>query len=447
MVFTVFITCGYVMAEEEILTLPSLYIKSVNPGYTVDTVSNVGEMIEIGRNDPSHESILLAGITVGYTNSSGNYSILFEFPENSWMNGETLLLRLASSPESELASVNYKKTIAFKGGIQINKGEDIIDAVCWTSKDGCYGEFKSNNPTTLVRNLDTNRFEHMVDYYPVFDAHSYEVVETKEETLSVDSKCKGLMFSELLSYYDAQKSEQFVEIYNYSSEQIHLNNCKIGYKNKSYNLDGIIKPEGYYVYYPLDFVLTKNPTNFNTLELFDVNGEIVDRIDYPNGQRKGTSYALIGYDGEGREIWKTTYASTPGEPNNYQEFKSCEEGKVINGETGNCVKMTSVSQKTCKVGYYLNPSTGRCRKVQTKQERICKEGYYLNLETNRCKKIRDNTGANYEIKPTEYKEESSFVALYIVIGVIIVGLAYLVFEFRKELVGFMKKIFSFLGSR
>ena len=100
---------GRVMAEE--ITgisdkIPDLYIKAINPGYVVDGKNNVGEMIEIARRN-SDTPISLAGATVGYTNSSGNYSVLYEFPENSWITGESILLRLASSPESELAAVNY----------------------------------------------------------------------------------------------------------------------------------------------------------------------------------------------------------------------------------------------------------------------------------------------------------------------------------------------------
>ena len=50
--------------------LPELFIKAINPGYTIDGVSNVGEMIEIKKN--SVESVSLAGATVGYTNAVGN---------------------------------------------------------------------------------------------------------------------------------------------------------------------------------------------------------------------------------------------------------------------------------------------------------------------------------------------------------------------------------------
>ena len=435
-VCTFFMT-GITYAEDEVL--PDIFIKAVNPGYTIDGKSNVGEMIELGRRN-SDAPFLLAGATVGYTNSSGNYSILYEFPENSWMTGETLLLRLASSPTSELAAVNYTKTLAFKAQLDLRVSGEIVDEVCWTGKAGCHAEFKSSNPTVLVRNIETGLFEHLSVYEPIFDEKSYYVehIEESEKT----SQCKGLEFSEILSYYETLKSEQFIEIYNRSSEQILLDGCAIRYKNKSYSLSGILGAEKYLVYRPKEFSLTKNPTNSNILEILDVDERVVDRLVYPNGQRKGATYAFVGYDEKGEEIWRVTYAPTPGEPNNYQEYKTCEQGKVINKETGNCVKITTVAEKICKSGYYLNILTGRCRKIEEKATTTCKEGYYLNPETGRCRKIKDNTGANYNLAPENYEEKTSFIALYAVLGVIGVGLIYLVYEFRQEIVKLWRKVFQ-----
>lgn len=423
--------------------IPEIYIKAINPGYTVDGKSNVGEMIEIARKN-ADAPISLAGATVGYTNSSGNYTVLVEFPEYSWMTGETLLLRLASSPDSELAAVNYTKTLAFKAALELKIGDEVVDSVCWTGKDGCYKEFRSASPTVLVRNLETGDFEHLVEYEAQYDTESYYVETVKEEDGygKMVSQCRGLQFSEILSYYESAKTEQFIEFYNPGAEQILLDGCQLRYKNKNYALSGVVAAEGYFVYYPAgEFSLTKNPTNSNSLELIDVTGETVDALAYPNGQRKGTSYALIGYGDEGEEVWKVTYAPTPGGANNYQEFKTCEAGKVINEATGNCVKITSVAEKFCKEGYYLNVLTGRCNKVKIVAEKTCKEGYYLNPETNRCRKIKENDGADYNLAPENYEEQSSFVALYAVLGVVGVGLGYLIYEFRHEIVRLWRKVF------
>ena len=422
---------------------PALYIKAVNPGYKIDGVNNVGEMIEIARVKNSDAPILLAGTAVGYTNSSGNYTILYEFPENSWMAGESILLRLASSPGSELAAVNYSKTLAMNAGITLSVDGAVMDEVCWTGKGECYKAFSSSKPTTLVRDLETGEFEHVFMYEPVYDEKAYYVEQSEEVAKDEEkkvSRCKGLQFSEILSYYEASKAEQFVEFYNAGSERMELDGCKLRYKNKKYVLEGGLEAEGYKAYYPTAFSLTKNPVSSNKLELIDADETVLDTMEYPNGQRKGTAYAFLGHDSGGGEIWKTTYAPTPGAPNNYQEFKTCEAGKVINKATGNCVKVTSVSEKLCKEGYYLNVLTGRCKKNTTKAEKTCKEGYYLNPETNRCRKIKENKGADYGLEPESQPEEASFVALYAVLGVVGVGAIYMGYEFRHEIAKLWRKV-------
>ena len=421
--------------------IPEIYIKAVNPGYTVDGVANVGEMIEIGRTG-SDEMISLAGLIVSYTNSSGNEAVLVEFPEHVFLAGESIILRLSSSPSSELAAVNYTKTLALKAGpLVLKRSDEILDTVCWTGKGECEEPFKTAGGTTLVRDLETGDFNHVENYEPVYDEKSYYVEADEEGYGAVMSQCTGLVFSEMLSYYDELQSEQFIEFYNSNAEQILLDGCMIRYKNKDYPLTGILKPEEYLVRRLGDFSLTKNPSNVNTLEIIDVDGAVVDKLEYPNGQRKGAAYALVGYDNEGLEIWRVTYAPTPGEANNYQEFKTCEEGKVINEETGNCVKAAAVTiEKVCAKGQYLNPLTGRCKKIETESVKTCKEGYYLNEETGRCKKIKENSGADYGIVVEEYEEKSSFVGLYILLGVLGLGLIYAIYEFRSEILRLLRKV-------
>lgn len=413
---------------------PELLIKAINPGYKVDKVNNVGEMIEFARGESSDTPILLAGAAVGYTNTSGNFSILFEFPENSWMTGESILLRLASSPGSELANATYKKTLAMSAKIELILDGEVIDEVCYTGKTGCYQSFSSATPTTLVRDLETGEFKHESEYEPEFAIENYELKteETEVEEVKIP-QCAGLEFSEILSYYEADPAEQFIELYNPNAEEIELDGCKIRYKNKEYVLAGTVEAEGYFVYYPEGFKLTKNPVNTNTVELIDTDESVVGVLEYPNGQKKGTAYALVGHNEGGAEIWAATYDPTPGAANNYQRFRTCTEGKVINEATGNCVKVVSLAEKVCKDGYHLNILTGRCNKDEEVEEKTCKEGYYLNPETNRCRKIQENTGADYGVVAEEYEESSAFVAIVAVGGVVAVGLVYLIWEFREEI--------------
>ena len=64
---------------------------------------------------------------------------------------------------------------------------------------------------------------------------------------------------------------------------------------------------------------------------------------------------------------------------------------------------------------------------------MCKAGYYRDPNTNRCRKLKENNGADYELEPQKYTEQSSFVALYAVLGVAVVGGVYLIYEFRHDI--------------
>lgn len=434
---------------ENILLSFAIFIKAINPGYTIDGHSNVGEFIELARAPENSENpetssdvpLSLAGLSISYTNSSGNSVVLYEFPENSWMTGDTILLRLASSPEAASADLNYSKTLALSAGpLTLKLNDKIIDSVCWTGKNDCLPAFSASQPTTLVRNPISLDFSHESAYSPTFDATQpgYYVEAANDEILP--RECHNLRFSEILSYYETAKSEQFIEFYNPTADPIILDNCQIKYKNKFYSLSGTVQPDAYFVRLLSDFSLTKNPTTSNIIELIDADNSVADTLTYYNGQKKATSYAMVGYDANGDELWYTTYHPTPGEPNIYQEYRTCEAGKVINTDTGNCVKVADETDKVCEEGKYLNPLTNRCKKYEVAEEKICDEGYYLNPDTNRCKKIKDNDGAEYSLVSTE-DGKSSFVALIAVIIVAVAGLVYVVYEFRHEIKRLFDKVF------
>ena len=429
----------HAFSHQTFATVPEIYIKAINPGYTIDGQANVGEFIELGRAPGATTPFSLAGFVLSYTNSSGNSVILEEFPEWSWMTGESILLRLASSPESGLADLTYEKTLALKAGpLMLTKDETIYDRVCWNGKAGCLTEFKSANPTTLVRDLETNEFTHQTTYSPQYDmlAPGYQIIPPEPEPVtdpdptpevpldepdSVQPKCAGIEFSEIYTYYESDQSEQFIELYNSSPEAIDLEGCQIKYKSKFYPLIGTVEPGNYYVREASDFTLTKNPVRSNLIEIVDADGSVAASLTYPTGQKKATSYAKFE-DGE----FKTTYDVTPGAANIYQKYRSCEEGKVINEATGNCVKAATA-------------------KAATSTTKTCAEGQYLNPLTGRCNKIKTNTGADYAITSTSEpinNEKANFIAITAVISVAVLGLAFLIFEFRFEIKKFCGKVFQ-----
>lgn len=431
-----------------------LIIRAINPGYTIDGIRDVGEFIELHRTIDT--SLPLVGYSIRYTNSSGKSTELLRFSEGSTMAGESLLLRLARSPASDQSDATYMTTLAMSNGkLEIVYEDTAVDTVCWSTNDECALNFKSSSPTVLVRDLSSGLFEHHVDYSPSFDLSNPSLIlpplapddTVPEDGPPVTNNCRGLEFSEILTYYDKDKSEQFIELYNSSERAIDLNNCQIRYKNKLYALQGQILPDSYHAFYPQkstpNFALTKDPKSSNTIEIVALNNEVIDILSYNHGQKKSTSYSRF-YDAEGAELWQLTYSPTPGAANNYQEFRSCPVGKVINPATGNCIKTISTTDiKTdCPAGKYRNPLTGRCKNYEaTSEPKPCAEGYERNPETNRCRKIKkSNEGAGYALVPTTYSNQSTFIALGVVIILVLIGAIYIILQFRHEIIRGLRKL-------
>ena len=453
---------------------PLLYIQAVNPGYD----NNIGEMIEIKKN--TSEPVSLSGVILRYYNSSGNASDLVDFLDGARLDGENLVLRYKSAidvdEDNPLKNANliYGKTLAKSAKLELvakdDKNEKVLSSVCWTGKTGCYDTFSKHPNTTLV--YDDGRFSFDDDYIPTFNTSALftpvvagdDDLVDNENSISAEKtpQCLDVKFSEVLSYYIDEAEEQFIELYNSTNNDILLDGCSLRYKKKNYPLSGIIKSNEYYVYRPTGFHLTKNPNTENVIELVDVTNNVVDSLTYKHGQKKGTSYALIKYQ-NGKGLWYTTYKPTPGEKNEYQEFRTCEVGKIINPVTGNCINASSSANATtaecpdgkyrnpltgrcksyettktttCPEGKYRNPLTGRCKSYETSTSTTtpCKDGYERNPETNRCRKIKNNTGADYSMVPiTGIEERSSFIAKWALLALGGGASGFTVFQYRKDI--------------
>lgn len=432
-----------------------LIISAINPGYTVNGVGDVGELIEL-RN-LSDDSVDLTGYTISYTNTQNKTNTIVEFPPGSRLEGQVLLLRLARRADPG-ADYTYTTSLATSAGpLTLSYRDQVIDSVCWTGKNGCYPAFNSSveKRTTLVRNLSNGTFEHLLTYDLEFDPEHPALVlpsEPEDDEQQSDAtstpgqpQCYKLEFSEILSYYDTAQTEQFIELYNPSDVSVQLDGCNLRYKNKTYALAGTILAGDYYAFYPADvgLSLTKNPTSSNTIELIDVDGQVVDYLEYYHGQKKLTSYARF-YDEAGETTWILTYQPTPGASNNYQEFRTCEAGKVINPETGNCVKVADTTATACPEGKYRNPLTGRCKAIETASTtKECAEGYERNPETNRCRKITTaNEGASYALVSATYSDRTTFIGLGIVSILVLIGGTYVVLQFRREIARTARKTFQ-----
>lgn len=453
-------TVGAAVASSE-----NIAIRAVNPGYTTDAGKNSGELIELIN--LSNSEIILDGLKLVFKSKTAtNPTTLYEFSVGARFFGESILLRYSGAPEATEGAqdLKYGTSLSMAGSLTLIKDAEELSSVCWTGEENCLPVFsttvKSRSYTTILRDDETGEYSHVNNpellynpespglYLPP-EADDTNTAPNPSSSSSSDNVCSGLEFSEILTYYSDNSSEQFIEFYNNSEKPIDVSKCSLRYKKKLYDLAStqtIIAPNAFYIYHP-ETVLTKNPTSELILEITDISGEVVDSLILPHGQKKKTSYALTGHELDGSEIWQVTYNITPGVTNIFQEFQTCPAGKVINVLTGNCINASTMksSLNDCGVGKYRNPETGRCKSYSSKddEQTPCQEGYERNPETNRCRKIKKNSGADYPVVPvTDTEDQTAFIALWAILAIAALGLTYVIFQFRHEILYLLRNLIT-----
>lgn len=195
------------------------------------------------------------------------------------------------------------------------------------------------------------------------------------------NKCIGLRLNEVAANYD----QQFIELVNDSNTTLDISGCKLmtNRNSKEYVFHDMEMAAGELLAVNIrETSLTLSKTSRGTVYVLDSTNNEIDSFDYPP-MTKSTS--MIFRDGE----WLRTYAPTPGEANDWQEFAACQPGYFRNELTGRCNKISvEVGPEPCGPGQFRNPETGRCKKIEVaKVPAPCKEGYYRSEETGRCRSI------------------------------------------------------------
>lgn len=310
--------------------------------------------------------------------------------------------------------------------------------------------------------------------------------------------CENLKLNEIAANVD----EQFIEIMNSGKELADLNGCVIqtnkpGDKSHIFKDNIELAPGELYVLEISNSDLVIVKTTKRTVYLLSEDGETeIDNILYQN-LKKDTSWSRF-LDGEsGEDVWKQTYALTPGEGNLYDEFPACEVGFERNLETGRCRKivdeqvlglaecpegqyrnletnrcrkietlvstltpcgpnqyrhpetnrcrnlesLVSASLTPCKAGQYRHPETNRCRNIPVASTPTpCKDGYERNPETNRCRKIVTNTGASNSVSENSDESAKEFTGWLAIGGVGLLTAGVVGWEWKREIYGLLKSM-------
>ena len=413
---------------------------AVNAGYKDNEATSSQNYDFFVLEKTTEDALVLGGYKVVYSNSSGNEagSVIFDAAEE--LQSQYLVLGFSKSPQYQNKNEDYlynfgSSGLASTGGkLSLYKDDELIEDICWGKLECKYQipKFSATEEGNYSAVLRDGEFV-QEKYYPEIDESAIAWREVEK------TYCANLEITEIYSYFEESASEQFVEIHNLG-ETCSLEGLNIGYKTKTFALQGSIATGDYYAFYDDGLVLTKNPTTSNSLSIVSDDGEKLDEVSYPHGQKAGLSYSLV--DGQ----WVLSYARTPGVANIYQEFQSCPEGKVINEATSNCVNEETESTTVCPEGKVLNPETGRCKKIEEEAGLAeCAEGYERNPETNRCRKIQESDGSEYAPKTsatTSYDEPQRFVAYGALALAILAGIIYVAVQYREELAKVFRTIIS-----
>ena len=298
--------------------------------------------------------------------------------------------------------------------------------------------------------------------------------------------CENIQLNEVL----VNSSEQFIELKNNTDKKISLKNCAVeiylGSLKKPYKkvfTDEEILPNSFFSINSNtdpDFKLLK--MGLNKISLLDSNNHKIQTVDLKKS-KKDLSWIFDGKE------WQQSFKITKNSENIFQPCedgfslnaenhceknkKTCQAGYFLNEETDRCNKIKEEkaeqvendekTEKKCNDGYFLNTQTNRCNKIPVEKVAVtecregyarnpetnrcrknsnevkkelapCKDGYERNEETNRCRKVVKNSGAGDDVKKDEEKSKQvEFTGWWIIAVVILVFLAILFFEFRKDI--------------
>lgn len=136
------------------------------------------------------------------------------------------------------------------------------------------------------------------------------------------------------------------------------------------------------------------------------------------------------------------------------QLKPCDTDQYRSPETNRCrnIATSSSSLKPCDDDEYRSLDTNRCRNiVSTASAKLkpCAEGKARNPETNRCRNVPTTSvlgdTVGYAVDTT--KNTGSTTGWWLLGGIGVLALSRGVWEWRYEIRGASRKVFSFFGSR
>jgi Lamin Tail Domain len=272
-------------------------------------------------------------------------------------------------------------------------------------------------------------------------------------------------------------ANEFIELYNPNQVAVALSDYQLFIGLASYDVyqfpADLMIPAGGYLVISNSMVPYSLLNTTSSVMIANAEGIIVSQIDPYLDPKDGDSWARIG------DSWQYTQSPTPGALNvlSINEVgvlkeddspQPCAVNQYRNPETGRCrlIATTGSTVTACKDGQYRSEETNRCRNITVAaaitpcdedQERNpetnrcrkvvaaaiptpCKEGQERNVDTNRCRTVTKIAPADYAVLGSKTETNGNWYGIVAVIGVVVLGLGYALWEWHHEIQQFFQRI-------
>jgi len=125
--------------------------------------------------------------------------------------------------------------------------------------------------------------------------------------------------------------------------------------------------------------------------------------------------------------------------------KPCKEGQYRSEETNRCRSIATAAAsvlKPCADDQFRNPTSGRCKKIASAEElKDCGEGRERNPVTSRCRNVLGASITKADFAPERVSASSSARIGWLIFGgVMLAAIGYGAWEWRYELISFVRRI-------
>lgn len=295
-----------------------------------------------------------------------------------------------SNPDTSLSFIFTAGLSGAGGHIQlVNASKTAIDTIGYGAAISPETLSVAAHPNSkiLQRKVSTDQILQDTNNNNIDFTHTdpvYMNTSLYEKVVDVSDEISPVIITELLPNPSGSDfGLEFIEFYNSADEPISLGGYVVQLGpayTKTVALPDIVINPGSYISLSDTQTGLVLPNTSASLKLVSPSGIQAGLVPSYSDPPDEVSWALDG------DEWKLTYTPTPGSANTIQSYKSCSESYMYSEVTGNCQKVSPVTNAImCPIGQERNPETGRCRKATTQPVvASCAAGKIRNIQTGRC---------------------------------------------------------------